>query len=73
MDHLAIIQDYKNNPVGCVRNDKVIKYCKESPDFVGFFPIAGNRRFSLSQPQKRHIAFTLYEILPRCMKKYTLE
>jgi hypothetical protein len=32
MDHSAIIEHYKNNRVGCVRNDKVIKYCQNSPD-----------------------------------------
>jgi predicted patatin/cPLA2 family phospholipase len=32
MDHLEIIHDYKNNRDGCVRDDKVIKYCKNAPD-----------------------------------------
>jgi hypothetical protein len=32
MDHWAIIEHYKNNRVGCVRDDKVIIYCKNSPD-----------------------------------------
>lgn len=32
MDYLDVINYYKNNRVGCVRNDKVIQYCKNSPD-----------------------------------------
>jgi hypothetical protein len=32
MDHSAIIQEYKKFSVGCVRNDKVIKFCKEAPN-----------------------------------------
>ena len=32
MDHLEIIQHYKNSRTGCVRNDKVIEYCKKAPD-----------------------------------------
>jgi hypothetical protein len=32
MDHFDIIQHYKNNRVGCVRDDSVIAYCKKAPD-----------------------------------------
>jgi len=32
MDYLAIIQSYKTNRLGCVRDDKVIQYCKRAPD-----------------------------------------
>ena len=32
MDHLEIINQYKNNRIGCVRIDKVIQYCIDSLD-----------------------------------------
>jgi hypothetical protein len=32
MDYWDIIDNYKNSRIGCVRNDKVIIYCKNSPD-----------------------------------------
>jgi hypothetical protein len=69
MDHSAIIKHYQNNRVGCVRDDKVIIYCKTSPDIETAIRRAAMARNKNGQKHSHQSRYISDEILERLAEK----